>query len=120
MLRVWLAQAKNQHAATVNFPYLLMPNPRQQPPFPLSGIQYANLGQQRHPINLPDNVQVADEAAVNRLLLDYVNRNVNNRQNQFVNTHQRNEESKQIFFFVDCKLLISQINVIILACGRKM
>lgn len=88
MLRVWVAQAKQQHAAVVNFPYYLMANPHllQQP-------QY--LAQQRHPLNIPDiGRQPADEAAINRLLFNYMNRNVNNRQNQFMNNQQRNEESK--------------------------
>lgn len=88
MLRVWVAQAKQQHAAAVNFPYYLMANPHllQQP-------QY--LTQQRHPLNIPDiGRQPADEAAINRLLFNYMNRNMNNRQNQFMNNQQRNEESK--------------------------
>lgn len=91
MLRVWVAQTKQQHAAAVNFPYYLMANPHllQQPQYPLNGIQYANIAQQRHPLN----PQPADEAAVNRLLFNYMNRN-NNRQNQFLNNQQRNEESE--------------------------
>ncbi len=95
VLRVWVAQAKQQHAAAVNFPYYLMANPHllQQPQYPSNGIQYANIAQQRHPLNLPDiGRQQGDEAAINRLLANYMNRN--NRQNQFINNQQRNEESE--------------------------
>lgn len=94
MLRVWVTQAKQQNAASSYFPYYLMANPHllQQPQYPQNGIQYANVGpQQRDPLNLP---QPADEAAVNRLLFNYMNRNMNNRQNQFLNNQQRNEESE--------------------------
>lgn len=93
MLRVWVAQAKQQHAASSYFPYYLMANPHllQQPQYPMN-IQYANVAQQRHPLNVPP--QPADEAAINRLLFNYMNRNVNNRQNQFLNNQQRNEESE--------------------------
>lgn len=92
MLRVWVAQAKQQHAAAANFPYYLMANPHllQHPQYSLGGIP--NLTQQRHPLNLPG--RPADEAAINRLLFNYMNRNVNNRQNQFMNNQQRNEESE--------------------------
>lgn len=94
MLRVWVAQSRQQQAAAANFPYYLMANPHLLQP-PMNGIHYA---QQRHPLNLPLNPdivgrQAADEAAVNRLLLNYMNRN-NNRQNQFLNNQQRNEESE--------------------------
>lgn len=99
MLRVWVAQAKQQHAASSYFPYYLMANPHllQQPQYPMNGIQFANVAQQRHPLNVPP--QPADEAAINRLLFNYMNRNVNNRQNQFLNNQQRNEESEWNGFF---------------------
>lgn len=93
VLRVWVAQAKQQHAAAVNFPYYLMANPHLLQPsqYPLNGMPYANNAQQRHPLNLPDiGRQQADDAAINRLLMNYMNRN--NRQNQFLNNQQRNED----------------------------
>jgi len=90
VLKVWVAQAKQQHAAAANFPYYLMANPQllQHPQYQIGGIQYPNLTQQSHP--LPDGRQPADEAAINRLIFNYMNRN--NRQNQFLNNQQRNEE----------------------------
>lgn len=97
VLRVWVTQAKQQHAAVANFPYYLManyPHLLQQPQYPIGGLQYpiSNLTQQRHLVNHPDvPQQPADEAAINRLIFNYMHRN---RQNQFLNNQQRNEESE--------------------------
>lgn len=94
MLRVWVAQAKQQHDAAANFPYHLLANSHLFQ-HPVGGIPYPHLVQQRHPLNLPDvGRQPADEAAINRLILNHMNRNVNNRQNQFINNQQRNQESE--------------------------